>query len=234
MIELSTRMKMNADLVPPGCSLADIGCDHGYVSIYLSHQKRCQNIIAMDVNKGPLAIAKQNIFNAQLQDKINCRLSDGLEKLMPNEVNAILIAGMGGMLICKILQAKPEVVQNLNTLIIQAQSDLSVVRQTIWKLGFFIEEEKMCKDAGKFYLAMRAVRGQEKTLYTEDECTYGRILAQKKDEVYKEWLQAEIEKRKDVICHLMKQESEEIKVRIDELQAEQKAMQHIMNHYYGG
>ena len=63
-IELSKRMKMNADLIPEGCTLADIGCDHGYVCIELAKKNWCRKIIAMDVNKGPLAIAGKNISQA--------------------------------------------------------------------------------------------------------------------------------------------------------------------------
>ena len=122
-IELSKRMKMNADLIPEGCTLADIGCDHGYVCIELAKKNWCRKIIAMDVNKGPLAIAGKNISQANLQDKIMCRISDGLQELEPDEVNTILIAGMGGMLVSHILQAKPDVVAGVDTLVLQAQSD---------------------------------------------------------------------------------------------------------------
>ena len=60
-IELSARMAMNASLVPDGAKVADVGCDHGYVSLYLASKKACKKVIAMDINEGPLSHARKNI-----------------------------------------------------------------------------------------------------------------------------------------------------------------------------
>lgn len=234
MIELSKRMKMNADLVPQGCSLADIGCDHGYVSIYLARQKRCQKIVAMDVKQGPLTIAKRNIERANLQQEITCRLSDGLTALAPKEVDAVLIAGMGGMLICHILQAKPEVLEGIHTMVLQAQSDWAALRRTIWDLGFSIEEEQACVDAGKYYFAIRAVRGAEHMPYTEEEITYGRLLPQERNKLYLRWLQKEKEKKQEVLFRLQKNETESAQKRMAELRRELDCIQWIVANYYGG
>lgn len=233
-IELSKRMKMNADLIPKGCALADIGCDHGYVCIELARQNRCRKILAMDVNKGPLAIAAKNISQANLKEKIMCRISNGLQELKSGEVNTILVAGMGGMLISRILQAKPDVVAGLDTLVLQAQSDWRTLRETIWKLGFFIETECVCEEAGKYYLAIRAVRGKEDVPYTEEECTYGRLLAKQKNELYRQYLLQEFQKRENVIVSLRKYETEKAEKRLDELLSEQNAIRWIFKQYYGG
>lgn len=234
MIELSKRMKMNADLVPEGCFLADIGCDHGYVSIYLARKKRCARILAMDVNPGPLAIARAHIQQENLQESIFCRLSDGLSALAPGEVDTVLLAGMGGILICRILEAKPEVLTGIDTLILQAQSDWGMVRQTIWKLGFMIDEEQVCQDAGKYYLVIRAIRGKEQKSYTEEEVTYGRLLPQRKDKRYEQWLQKEKKKREAVLHELQKHETKNSLKRISELQKEVACIQWIVTNYYGG
>lgn len=233
-IELSARMQMNADLVPPGSSLADIGCDHGYVSIYLAREKRCYNIIAMDVKEGPLGIAKRNIERAGLQQKISCRLSDGLMQLEPGEVDTILIAGMGGMLICRILQAKPEVLSGVFTMILQAQSDWYTLRKTIWESGYRIDCESVCQDMGKYYLAIRAVRGEEDIPYTEEECTYGRLLPESKNELYLQWLLSEREKKESVCRLLQDKNTDEAKKRMEELQKELQTIQWVQKKYYGG
>ena len=175
-IELSARMAMNASLVPDGAKVADVGCDHGYVSLYLASKKACKKVIAMDINEGPLSHARKNIEKAGLSDCIDCRLSDGMQALNQGEVDTVLIAGMGGMLVCRILEQSPEVIQEVSTLVIQAQSDLCEVRKMIHKIGFFIEKEKFCMDAAKPYLVMRAVRGEEKTPYEPAEYEYGRLL----------------------------------------------------------
>lgn len=207
MLELSKRMKMNASLVPADSYLADVGCDHAYVSIYLAKERRCQKITAMDINEGPLAIAKKNISRYGVEGIVSCRLSNGLEQLLPGEADTILIAGMGGMLICHILSEGRKILEKTDTLILQPQSDVEQVRKTLWQLGFCIAEEMFCKDAEKYYLSIRAVKGTEKKVYSDEECTYGRILPAKGDACYYEWLMKEREKAKDIIKSLGKQGS---------------------------
>lgn len=233
-IELSARMQMNADLVPQGASLADIGCDHGYVSIYLARENKCRNIIAMDVKEGPLAIARRNVESAGVQHKVSCRLSDGVMKLEPGEMDTLLIAGMGGMLVCRILQAKQEVLAGVSTLILQAQSDWYTLRKTIWRLGYRIDCESVCQDMGKYYLAIRAIQGEEETPYTEEECTYGKLLPKSKNETYLQWLLREKEKKESVCKHLQEKDTEEARKRMEELQKELQTIQWVQKKYYGG
>lgn len=197
-MQLSKRLYMNAELVPDGSSVADIGCDHGYVSIYLAEKKNCR-VIAMDVKEGPLSIAKKNISRAGLQDIIECRLSDGLTELEPGEADTLLLAGMGGRLILSILQKKPEVMRRIQTLVLQPQSDFREVRAGLSALGFVIQKESYCMDAGKDYVAICAERvscehtgsGQN---YSEAELCYGRFLKQIKDTDYYNYLLREKQK----------------------------------------
>ena len=118
-----------------------------------------------------------------------------MQALNQGEVDTVLIAGMGGMLVCRILEQSPEVMQEVSTLVIQAQSDLCEVRKMIHKIGFFIEKEKFCMDAGKPYLAMRAVRGEEKTPYEPAEYEYGRLLPEVSDTAYRKFLLDERDKK---------------------------------------
>lgn len=221
-MELTKRLQMNADLVPEGARVGDIGCDHGYVSIYLAEKKQCSRVIAMDINKGPLEIAKRNIAQAGKEKQIECRLSDGVEKLLPGEVDTVLIAGMGGMLTSQILMAHPPVIEQVHTLILQAQSDLSEVRKTVHKLGFFIEKEEVCIDAGKFYLAIRARRGIEPLLYDEREYEYGRILSENHNTLYREHLEKELEKVQEIRQALKEQDSSRAKERMQQLKKTEK------------
>lgn len=221
-MELSVRLQMNADLVPEGTGVGDIGCDHGYVSIYLARHKGCSRVIAMDVNQGPLGIARKNIERASLSGCIECRLSDGMEKLLPGEVDVLLIAGMGGMLICQILKKYPAVLKEVQTLVLQPQSDIAQVRKCIHELGFFIEKEKVCRDAGKYYFAFRAVRGYEKIEYTEAEYHYGRLLLQEKNRTYQEYLLSEKAKTEHIREQLASKDTKNAKERIQELS-------HILN-----
>ena len=108
-MELSKRLYAVAGLVTKGASVADIGTDHGYIPIYLIEQGISPKAIALDINKGPLERARMHIVGHGLKDRIETRLSDGLEAVMPGEVDTMIAAGMGGGLIIKILTEGKEV-----------------------------------------------------------------------------------------------------------------------------
>lgn len=221
-MELSKRLQMNVDLVPQGYGVGDIGCDHGYVSIYLARNRRCEKVIAMDVNPGPLKIAERNIRRASLSDSIECRLSDGLKKLSPGEVDTLLIAGMGGMLICRILKECPAILDEVETLVLQPQSDIAEVRKCVHALGYVIDKESVCVDAGKYYFAIRAIRGIESESYTEEEYRYGRLLTQEKSRVYREYLLREKSKNEHIRQQLNRKHTQNAKERTLEIS-------HILN-----
>ncbi len=189
---LSGRMQMVADMVSRGNVLADIGCDHGFVSIYLLENGICPKVIAMDVNEGPLLRAKEHIAMRGLTPYIEVRLSDGMEKLLFGEADSILIAGMGGRLAIRILTDGLDKAKALKEMILQPQSELQLVRQFLTDNGFHIIQEDMVKDNGKFYPAMRVVWREEKAqALTEEELWYGPLLLKEKHPVLREYLMNE-------------------------------------------
>ena len=103
-MQLSERLQAVADFVTPQSRLADVGTDHAYVPIYLAEKKIISRAIAMDVVDGPLQRARENIAVHRLEAVIETRKSDGLEALKPGEADTVVIAGMGGLLICRILE----------------------------------------------------------------------------------------------------------------------------------
>lgn len=188
-ILLSRRMQMVADMVSKGNVTADIGCDHGFVSIYLIEQGICPHVIAMDVNEGPLRRAKEHIAERGLETCIDVRLSDGIDKLQSKEVESIIIAGMGGKLVMKILSSHMDKVRELKEVILQPQSDLHLVRQFLLENGLDIVQEDMVEEAGKFYPCMKAVfSGKKKATYIEVERWYGPLLLNQKHPVLYDYL----------------------------------------------
>lgn len=153
---LSNRMAAVAGLVPAGVTACDIGCDHGFVAIYLLEEGICPRVIAMDINRGPLLRAREHIENVALSTYIETRLSDGLEKLAVGEAQCMIAAGMGGRLIVKIMSDYPEKLRSLRYLVLQPQSELSLVRRTLREQGFVIRKEDMVLEDGKFYPMMLA------------------------------------------------------------------------------
>ena len=158
-MELSIRLKTVAEAVTPGNRVADIGTDHGYVPIYLVKNNLSPGGIAMDVNKGPLEKAKEHIRAEKLSGKIATRLGNGLAPLEPGETDTVVIAGMGGDLICKILKAKPEFLIEGKELILQPQSEWFKVRQILKEYRYQIEKEWFLKEDGKYYVIIKAEPG---------------------------------------------------------------------------
>jgi len=154
-------MKAVASMVTPGNILADIGTDHGYVPISLVQRKKIPKAIAMDVNKGPLERACEHIAECQLEEKIETRLSDGVSKLQVGEADTILIAGMGGELVVRIITEGMEVCKAAKELVLQPQSELEKVRQFLREHKFKIMDEDMVIEDGKYYPMMRVVPVEE-------------------------------------------------------------------------
>lgn len=208
-MQLSKRLERVANMVSKDTVVADVGCDHAYISIYLIEKGIAPRVIAMDVNKGPLQKAKENISRAGLSDVIETRLSNGIEKLEQGEANAILLAGMGGILMSDILLAKIEVTTSMKELILQPQSDIDLVRTTVMKLGFEITREDMLIDEGKYYTLMKAERAQTdfKPYENEVELVYGKYLLEKQHEVLKAYLIKEQNKLEIILASLKGQET---------------------------
>jgi len=220
-MQLSKRLHAAAGMVTKGNIVADIGCDHAYTSIYLCQAGIAPRVIAMDVNKGPLEGAKAHVEQAKLSEKIDIRLSDGLERLVPGEADTALICGMGGLLMIKILSDFPEAAASLKELILQPQSEVGEVRKFLHKKGYRITTEHMLKEDGKFYVMMRAVPCDAPEQYeTECDYLYGKLLLDEKNKVLKEYLNREWRLRNDVLDALEGQESENVMLRRKTLQKE--------------
>ena len=218
-MQISKRLEAVAGMVTSGSFLADIGTDHGYIPIYLIEHKRIPKAIAMDVNRGPLEKAKEHIMQAGLQDKIETRLSDGLEKLKPDEAESILIAGMGGPLTVRILSEGAGKLGACRELILQPQSDLKAVRAYLEGEGWKIVREEMVQEEGKFYPMMRAVPG-EKSKMTPVQLRFGPLLLANRHPVLKDYLLREQRINEKILASLEGQESETAKARISEVEAE--------------
>lgn len=197
-MNLSKRMETVVSMILPQSNvIADIGCDHAYVSIALVERKLASKVIAMDVRKGPLEIAKRNIQNAGLHNVIDVRLSDGMDALQVAEADTIIIAGMGGLLITGILERGSAMFadkEKAPVLILQPQSELDKVRRYLYQHGYRICEEKMLIEDNKFYTVMRAQPVGEDDKWEEPEeadYAYGRYNLEHQNPVLFEFLKKE-------------------------------------------
>ncbi len=155
---ISYRLKHIAGLVTPGYIVADIGTDHGYVPVYLVKEGISPSAIAVDISKGSLMKAEELARKAGLSDRVECRLSDGFEKLLPGEADTAVISGMGGILMCNIMEAHPDVLGSFKEIIVSPHRDADLVRSVITCHGFRIESDEMITDHKKDYIVIKAVK----------------------------------------------------------------------------
>lgn len=230
-MELSKRLQAVADLVTEGASVADIGTDHGYIPIYLMEKGIAEKVIALDINRGPLERARMHIVGHGLKGKIETRLSDGLERVLPGEVDTMIAAGMGGGLVIKILTEGKAVVDTLDTMILQPQSEIAKVRQFLNAHDLRIVKEDMIEEDGKFYPMMKVIHG-EKEDYSICESTYGKRLLEGRHPVLKRYLDREMMIKENVFGQLFKhQNSVSAAKRIEELKKEIILTQEALKYY---
>lgn len=146
--KLTNRLQLVYDMVPKVESIADIGTDHGYLPVALVLGEKVNKAIAGDVNEGPLNAARKYIKSMSLDEKIDCRLGNGLQVLKKNEVNAVTICGMGGFLMADLLKMAPYKPQ---ILILQPQNGRRKLRKELLKLGYTMKQEALVEDMGHIY-----------------------------------------------------------------------------------
>jgi tRNA (adenine22-N1)-methyltransferase len=231
-------MRAVVNMVQPCNSIADIGCDHGYVAIELVRSDICSHVIAMDINKGPLERALKNISENNLNDKIETRLSNGTKALKVGEVEGVICAGMGGRLVISILEEGKNVIADMKQLILQPQSEIDEVRYYLRTNGFSILEEDMVLEDGKYYPMMRVaktgVRDGEKSDIRNIYDSYGCYLLEKSHPVLKQYLLWQKKGFIDIRSNLLNQKDKNQRQleRIEELDRQLDTIEFCLKKYY--
>ena len=157
---LGARIQTMVDLYPVVDSIADIGCDHGYTAIALFEAGKAEKLFACDIGKEPLEMAKKNVRFRGLEDKISCRLGNGLEALEKGECKHLLLSGMGGMLMIQILERR---IEEFETILLSPQSDYEKVRRFLYPY-MELMEDCYVKEKNKFYRILLAKKRREQDL----------------------------------------------------------------------
>ena len=153
-INLDNRLFLCAENVRPGKLVADVGTDHAYIPIWLALNGLTPHVLATDVREGPLLNAKKNIVKFNVENKVNTRLSDGLDSINHDEVDDIVIAGMGGELIVKIISRAGWLKDNSKHLVLQPMAAEPELREFLAREGFKINLEQAVVSYGKVYTVM--------------------------------------------------------------------------------
>ena len=190
-MKLTTRLKELANLVDKDVNVVDIGCDHGLLDIYLTLYNN--NIcIASDVNENALSFAKKNISKYKLD--IKTVISDGFDNICIKENTTAVIAGMGTINIINILKRAD--LNNIDTIIIQSNTDLYELRQEVCSLNYYIKEEKIVFENGIFYVMIKFVKGNFN--YNDFEFKYGPVILKNKTELRSKYFKYIIDTNKNI------------------------------------
>ena len=189
MKKLKNRLYTVSTLVPFGARVADIGCDHGHLPIYLVKMGISPFCIASDIKEKPLQSAKANIEKLKAKN-IDTRLGAGLSTVKEDEVDCITIAGMGGEVIASILEAAPWVKDSKYTLILQPMTSADALRRYLCENGFSTKKEVACTDSGKLYAVIKASFTGEFSL--EDEAFYRTGKLDPTDEISRKYIEKQL------------------------------------------
>ena len=152
-LPLSDRLLVCAGFVAKGDRVADIGCDHGYLGIYLLKNGIASSVIASDVREGPLQSAIRNAHKYGVGDNMSFYLSDGVSNI-PRDFDTLVCAGMGGDTMVHILESAPWLKSEQYRMILQCQSKTPLLRRYLSENGWRIYEESVLRDGKFLYTVM--------------------------------------------------------------------------------
>ena len=220
-LPISDRLLACAAFVAPGDRVADIGCDHGYLSIHLLTNGIARSCIAADINEQPLRSAVRNAEKYGVREKIEFYLSDGVRSI-PQDFTCMVCAGMGADTMISILEAAPWLQNSGYRLILQCQSKTPMLRKYLSNHGWRITEESVLRDGRFLYTVMEVYYEPDYPRLTEAECYFPPALLENPSKDvpdYYKWvvggLRIAAEHQKDdrkqqILRELMQFEQEEI------------------------
>ena len=187
---LDGRLKSVADFVRDGACVADIGTDHAYLPVWLVLSGRARSAIASDIVEGPVARAAANVARYGVGDRVSVIRADGLAGIKNSPVTDIVVAGMGGELIAKIISAAGWVRKEGYRLILQPMTHSEILRRELLASGFFILDEalSLSADGKKLYVTICAeYKGGDLTGdWSEGELLLGKSNIDRGGEIFTE------------------------------------------------
>lgn len=151
---IDKRLQAICDAVPATCRvLLDVGTDHGYVPISLVRSQKIEYAIASDISAASLNKAEREVSRNELSENIECRVGSGLEVLKEDDqVDTVVIAGMGGVLISRLLEDAKSLIRSSDiTFVLQPVQGVKELRDYLKANHFIYIEERLIKSLDKFY-----------------------------------------------------------------------------------
>jgi tRNA (adenine22-N1)-methyltransferase len=224
---LGARLAALARQIPKGARVADIGTDHGFMPVYLGKNGVSNRIIATDISPGSLSKARDLIAKEKLEDIIETRLGPGLKVISPGEIDTVVIAGMGGLLISLILEEGTDVLEYVHRLVLQPMNNTDKLRKWLIDNGFAMEEESLVKEGRYIYETIVARPGYQEV---SDDIEYevGFKLLKNRDTLFGEFIGFKINKVENIISRLEKENSQNAQKVVDELSIKLKKYHEVL------
>lgn len=178
-LPISKRLLCCAAQVPYGARVADIGCDHGYLSIHLLQNGQAVFAHASDLREKPLQKARENAALFGVAEKMQFSCADGLSAVAPDSVDTVVCAGMGADTICSILAQTPWLKASRILLILQPQSSGQDLRRTLMENGFGLLSETLVEDGGFLYTVLTARYGTPAALTPGQQYVSAQLLEER-------------------------------------------------------
>ena len=192
-LPISDRLLACCDFVHPGDRIADVGCDHGYLSIHLLTNGIASFAIASDLREGPLQSARDNAAKFGVHDKIEFYLSDGVQNI-PRDFDTLVCAGMGAHTMISILEAAPWLRDARYRMILQCQIKTPMLRQYLTGQGWQIQQEAVLRDGKFLYTVMEVVFDPAAPRLTPGQCYITPVLSGEDVAEYRQWVLKDLEK----------------------------------------
>ncbi|MDD2211575.1 MAG: class I SAM-dependent methyltransferase [Clostridia bacterium] len=217
MLKLSQRLLTLARMIPCGTRVADIGTDHALLPCYLIKENISPYVIGVEANKKPYKKACFTVEQYNLQEKIAIRLGNGLAVLKPGEVNTVVLAGMGGPVICDILEKSPQVLASLDKIIVQPMRNAEIVRFWLVEHGWLFSEEELIYEDKQYYQIIGAKQrepGEGVFSLNEAEAAYGPLLIKKRHVLLSGLVEKDLAGWQEILGELAKSKKKETKRRV--------------------
>lgn len=198
-MKISNRLKTVASFVLDNSYVIDVGCDHALLSIYLVKNKKNIKVIASDINELPLKGARENIKKYEVEDLITIVKQDGIESIDKN-VDTLILSGMGTSTILDIVFRDKDKLKNIKRIIVSSNNDYYDLRYNFSKNGFYIVDEEIVCEKGKYYPIIVFEKGFKKYSYKQLYC--GPILLNNNSSVFKDYILSILNKKIDICSKL--------------------------------
>lgn len=227
-MKLSNRIESILKLIPKNSILADVGTDHGYIPREAMKSRVCKYVIATDISKASLEKTKEMVKIENLNEMIDIRLGDGLSLIRAFEVDVVLIAGMGGVLISEILAQAKEKLDTFGIYILQPMVGADELRKFLVNNGFKITDEELAKEEDKLYEVIVAQRGLQ-VFNNELDYEINPLLIKKNHPLWKEMVLKRIKQKEKIVEEIKDIQTEKSKLRLEDLRKEIDLYLEVLN-----